>query len=123
MMGYSRVRSEVESSQPSFNPRSLMERRPKHLSKSKLSHNLYGAKPSKPLKTVKVISFRKHLHVFDYMGKNAPSSFSRCDRKIVVSGLLEPIEVVAFEHEVREEILAVINEADVADMNLFATLA
>ena len=51
------------------------------------------------------------------MGKNAPKAFARSDRKIVVSGLLEPVCATAYEHEVREEILAVIHQADVADMN------
>ncbi len=113
VMGYSRPRSQARqpSVQPSFD---LIDRRPKRFSKSQ------WAKANKPAKSPKVGTYRKHLYVFDYMGKDAPKSFASSDRKIVVSGLLEPITVCAFEHKVREEILAVIHEADVFGMNVSA---
>ena len=123
-MGYGRSRSrdDESSAHSSFNPRTLIDRRPKRSTKSALSHKMY-AKPNKSSKSPRIAYFRKHLHVFDYMGKDAPKSFARSDRKIIVSGLMEPICANAFEHEVREEILAVIHQADVPAMNLSKCLS
>ena len=42
------------------------------------------------------------------MGKDAPDSFTRADRKIAMRGLLPPIPVEAPEAEVRREICDVI---------------
>ncbi len=118
-MGYNRPRSQASaqpsaqtSARPSFDPKSLIDRRPKRSSKSQ------WVKANKPAKSPKVVMFRKHLHVFEYMGKDAPKSFPRSDQKIIISGLLEPICATAFEHEVREEIVAVIHVADVDGMNV-----
>ena len=61
-------------------------------------------------------TFQKKLVVFKYMGEDAPSKFTRADRKIVVRGLLPPIMVEASEEEIRKEISEVIrSEPDFSD--------
>ena len=104
VIGYGRSRSQDDESSAhlSFNPRTLIDRRPKRSTKSALSHKMY-ANPNMSSKSPQIAYFRKHLHVFDYMGKDAPKSFASSDRNIIVSGLMEPVCANAFEHEVREE--------------------
>ena len=117
-MGYSQPkRPEVDDILPAFNPKSLIERRPKRSTKSKIAAKLYG-KASKGTKSPRPVFFRKHLHVFDYMGKDPPKTFPRSERHLLLSGLLEPISVSAFEHEVREEVLALIHEAELPGVDL-----
>ena len=61
-------------------------------------------------------TFQKKLVVFKYMGEDAPSKFTRADKKIVVRGLLPPIMVEATEEEIRKEICEVIcSEPDFSD--------
>lgn len=125
VMGFDRLsRQKTCGERPTFfNPRNLVERRPKRLSKLKLTEKMHGIRPSKQSNSPRLTTFRKHLHVFEYMGKDSPRSFTRSDRKILLSGIMEPISTGADENDVREEILAVIKEADIPGFSLIISEA
>ena len=122
VMGFDRLsRQKTCGERPTFfNPRNLVERRPKRLSKLKLTEKMHGIRPSKQSNSPRLTTFRKHLHVFEYMGKDSPRSFTRSDRKILLSGIMEPISTGADENDVREEIL---EEADIPGFSLIISEA
>ena len=59
-----------------------------------------------------------NIHIFEYMGEESPRSFVKSDKKILLSGIMEPISTVASEAEVREEIVAIVRRAEEPGYNL-----
>ncbi len=104
---------------PSFAPStstmsSVIPRRPKRKSKSSLAVEKYThSKKGKDGPT-----FQKKLVVFNCMGHDPPSHFTRKDKNIIMRGLLPEISVDLGEEAIRKEICDVIRNCKEHDMSL-----
>ena len=119
VMGFDRINRKRPTSDSTtfFNPRNLIDRRPKQrISKLKLAGKVHGIPQG--TKSPRISTFWKHIRVFEYMGKESPRSFVRSDKKILLSGIMEPISTVASEAEIREEIVAIVRRAEEPGYNL-----
>ena len=74
--------------------------------KRKGKYQLEIQKPKKNRSSA--VTFQKKLYAFNYKGPDAPDTFTRSDKDIVMRGLLPQISVSATENEVRNEICEVV---------------
>lgn len=89
-------------------------RKPKRKAKVAIAAEKYGTKKKGRASTA---TFQKKVVVFQYMGPDAPKSFTRTDKKICMRGLLPPILVDVSEDEVRNEICDVVRTCSVPDLS------
>ena len=91
----------------------IIPRKPKWHTKLEIARAKVGRR-----RRTSTATFQKKLVVFKCMGKMAPKSFTRADKHICMRGLLQPINLDAFEEEVRKEICEVIcSNPELADCN------
>ena len=93
-------------------------RKPKRKAKSEVAAQKYETKKKGRSSTA---TFQKKLIVFQFMGTDAPKTFTRADKRICMRGLLPPIGVDCSESEIRAEICTAIctcTDPDLSDCGL-----
>lgn len=79
--------------------------------KSKSAHVKYGSQTPCKGKRQRQATFQRKITVFNYMGSEAPSHFTRKDSYILMRGLLPDMSLEADEKTVRQEIADIINHS------------
>ena len=93
-------------------------RKPKRKAKFEVAAQKYGTKKKGRSSTA---TFQKKLVVFQFMGTDAPKTFTRADKRICMRGLLPPIGVDCSESEIRAKICTAIctcTDPDLTDCGL-----
>ena len=93
-------------------------RKPKRKAKFEVAAQKYGTKKKGRSSTA---TFQKKLVVFQFMGTDAPKTFTRADKRICMRGLFPPIGVDCSESEIRAEICTAIctcTDPDLTDCGL-----
>lgn len=90
----------------------MIDRRPKRKPKVKLAHAKYSSLQRNPPKGRKAGKFQKKLVVIEYMGPDAPRSFTLKEQIVSMRGILPEIPMDACDREIRTHIRDTIKNAE-----------